>query len=424
MPSTSSSSVNARRKPRQMTAPRPRSTLGIPPPNNVDLSDPRPLLQHHQHRRPSVTSVTSISSTASSIQSNMSMATKQSLSKRLRHVFSMSSLRGKPPTPEVSPSTSLRERASISASSDNGGNDSPKPSLRRRSLASLSSLFKSSSSSLVTQNQQQQQQEAPSPASSRRPSGQSILGDSIVEEESKKDEKSSKDTNNQDAADEKGRPVLRVDTSPAAIQPPRNNNNNNIKNSKKNVQKSRSSPIGSAHPASAVVAPDSPSSATRSSSPFQAIPSKLASAAGNTVASPTSRLSELPSPSPSSSSSHSVHSPAEDELLDEMQPPRFVGHHYGMPMTHGSPRLKPTASSSSSSLVTDTTGRRRLQFCPKVQVHETFAAADYDRRCDNNATCQKLTPVLAMKIKQELNEYKLTEMQVHVASRQYTHFFL
>jgi hypothetical protein len=29
-----------------------------------------------------------------------------------------------------------------------------------------------------------------------------------------------------------------------------------------------------------------------------------------------------------------------------------------------------------------------------------------------------------MKIKQELNEYKLTEMEVHVDSRQYTQFFL
>lgn len=96
---------------------------------------------------------------------------------------------------------------------------------------------------------------------------------------------------------------------------------------------------------------------------------------------------------------------------------------------HGSPRLKPAASSSSSSLLDQVTplpssSKRRLQFCPTVQVHETFAAADYDRRCDNNATCQKLTPSLALKIKQEMNEYKLTEMDVHIDSRQYTQFFL
>lgn len=70
------------------------------------------------------------------------------------------------------------------------------------------------------------------------------------------------------------------------------------------------------------------------------------------------------------------------------------------------------------------TGQRKLQFCPTIQVHETFTASEYDRRCDPNATCQKLTPLLAMKIKQELNEYKLTEMEVHDDSRRFTHFFL
>ncbi|OAD66876.1 hypothetical protein PHYBLDRAFT_104067, partial [Phycomyces blakesleeanus NRRL 1555(-)] len=66
---------------------------------------------------------------------------------------------------------------------------------------------------------------------------------------------------------------------------------------------------------------------------------------------------------------------------------------------------------------TPVVSRRRLVFCPTIQCHETFAASDYDRRCDNNATCQKLTPLLAMRIKQELNEYKLTDMEVHVDSR-------
>ncbi|KAI9311277.1 hypothetical protein BX666DRAFT_1999844 [Dichotomocladium elegans] len=107
-----------------------------------------------------------------------------------------------------------------------------------------------------------------------------------------------------------------------------------------------------------------------------------------------------------------------------MGPPPAVGLHYGLPL-HGSPRLKPAvAASSTSSLNTMTNLNRKLQFCPTIQVHETFAASEYDRRCDANATCQKMTPVMAMKIKQELNEYKLTDMEVHVESRQYTHFFL
>ncbi|RUS14220.1 hypothetical protein BC937DRAFT_94168 [Endogone sp. FLAS-F59071] len=68
--------------------------------------------------------------------------------------------------------------------------------------------------------------------------------------------------------------------------------------------------------------------------------------------------------------------------------------------------------------------QRSLQFAPNIQIHETHASGDYDRRCDANVTCAKLTPLIAMKIKQELNEYKLKEMDVHIDSRIYTHFFL
>lgn len=68
--------------------------------------------------------------------------------------------------------------------------------------------------------------------------------------------------------------------------------------------------------------------------------------------------------------------------------------------------------------------QRSLQFAPSIQIHETHASGDYDRRCDANVTCAKLTPLIAMKIKQELNEYKLKEMDVHIDSRIYTHFFL
>lgn len=142
--------------------------------------------------------------------------------------------------------------------------------------------------------------------------------------------------------------------------------------------------------------PDSPNSGI---SPFSRLP-------------PQRLVETLPSPTPSSSSS---------TKQDEPLPPP-VGLHYGVGL-HSSPKLKP-ATSSASSLVTDISTKRRIQFCGTIQVHETFAANDYDRRCDNNATCQKLTPIMAMKIKQELNEYKLTEMEVHIESRQYTHFFL
>lgn len=140
---------------------------------------------------------------------------------------------------------------------------------------------------------------------------------------------------------------------------------------------------------------------------------------------------------PPSSSSTSLHRQTKDEVdeTDLMHlPPASVGLHYGLPL-HGSPRLRPSlgAQSSASSITSAASlgsangsggKKRRLHFCSTIQVHETFTAAEYDRQCDQNATCQKLTPLLAMKIKQELNEYKLTEMDVHVDSRQYTHFFL
>ncbi|CAO3698281.1 hypothetical protein G6F70_007791 [Rhizopus microsporus] len=160
------------------------------------------------------------------------------------------------------------------------------------------------------------------------------------------------------------------------------------------------------------ITPDSPNSAVSSRSSFSRLPPPVIT--NNSNQRFPYHPEGLPSPTPSSSSSSNRHP---DEVFKKPNP---VGLHYGIGL-HSSPKLKPTASSSSSSLVCT---NRRIQFCSTIQVHETFSASDYDRRCDANATCQKLTPVIAMKIKQELNEYKLTEMEVHVESRQYTHFFL
>ncbi|KAI7874282.1 hypothetical protein K492DRAFT_42987 [Lichtheimia hyalospora FSU 10163] len=77
-----------------------------------------------------------------------------------------------------------------------------------------------------------------------------------------------------------------------------------------------------------------------------------------------------------------------------------------------------------------TSSRRRpsctasVQFSYTVLIYETFSSEEYDRKCDTRDTCQHLTPSTAMHIKQELNEFKLVEMQVHESSRCYTHFFL
>ncbi|KKY17016.1 putative protein bni4 [Phaeomoniella chlamydospora] len=64
---------------------------------------------------------------------------------------------------------------------------------------------------------------------------------------------------------------------------------------------------------------------------------------------------------------------------------------------------------------------RNISFSPRIQFHDTWTSSDYDRRGDI-ATCNRLTPMLAQQIKEELNTFKM-EMEVHESSKVYTHFF-
>jgi len=61
------------------------------------------------------------------------------------------------------------------------------------------------------------------------------------------------------------------------------------------------------------------------------------------------------------------------------------------------------------------TPRRGIQFSPRMEVHETWHSADYDRRGEP-ATCNRLTAQLAQMIKEELNAFKMQEMVVHEVS--------
>jgi hypothetical protein len=65
-----------------------------------------------------------------------------------------------------------------------------------------------------------------------------------------------------------------------------------------------------------------------------------------------------------------------------------------------------------------------IRFTKLVSVRETYSKGDYDRGSDPEAVCTRLTPAMAQQIKEELNAYKLHEMQVHEYSRVHTHFFL
>ncbi|KAF1952172.1 hypothetical protein CC80DRAFT_181373 [Byssothecium circinans] len=64
---------------------------------------------------------------------------------------------------------------------------------------------------------------------------------------------------------------------------------------------------------------------------------------------------------------------------------------------------------------------RNISFSPRIQFHDAWSASDYDRRGEI-ATCNRLTPMLAQQIKEELNSFKM-EMEVHEMSKPHTHFF-
>jgi len=74
-------------------------------------------------------------------------------------------------------------------------------------------------------------------------------------------------------------------------------------------------------------------------------------------------------------------------------------------------------------LVSRTAPTRHISFAATLSIYDTFAATIYDRRCEP-VTCNRLTPALAQRIKEELNTFKMEEMEVHAASRIHTHFFV
>ncbi|EPS25147.1 hypothetical protein PDE_00078 [Penicillium oxalicum 114-2] len=63
---------------------------------------------------------------------------------------------------------------------------------------------------------------------------------------------------------------------------------------------------------------------------------------------------------------------------------------------------------------------RNIMFSPRIQFHDTWPSGEYDRRGDI-ATCNRLTPLLAQQIREEINNFKM-EMEVHENSKIYTHF--
>jgi hypothetical protein len=83
--------------------------------------------------------------------------------------------------------------------------------------------------------------------------------------------------------------------------------------------------------------------------------------------------------------------------------------------------LKLRQDSNRSSPGTPQGTKRNATFSPRIVFFETWPSQEYDRRGDI-ATCNRLTPMLAQQIKEELNSFKM-EMEVHENSKIYTHFF-
>ncbi|KAJ5352073.1 hypothetical protein N7452_001047 [Penicillium brevicompactum] len=77
------------------------------------------------------------------------------------------------------------------------------------------------------------------------------------------------------------------------------------------------------------------------------------------------------------------------------------------------------SDSKSAPMTPQAVGGRNIVFSPRIQFHETWPSGEYDRRGEI-ATCNRLTPLLAQQIREEINNFKM--MEVHENSKIYTHF--
>jgi hypothetical protein len=115
------------------------------------------------------------------------------------------------------------------------------------------------------------------------------------------------------------------------------------------------------------------------------------------------------------------------ELNNSLQPHPPAKPFFNLPNS-SAPVLSTIASSNPPTLThrSATAPAKRLVFASNLSVYDTFSPSVYDRRSEP-ATWSRLTPALAQRIKEELNSYKMEEMEVHAASRiqcVFTRFFV
>ncbi|KGO74869.1 hypothetical protein PITC_043700 [Penicillium italicum] len=119
-------------------------------------------------------------------------------------------------------------------------------------------------------------------------------------------------------------------------------------------------------------------------------------------------------------SPHSSAPPTPDESsrspAQQNDPVKIAGEDYFLSNAgrFSSPETK------SAPITPSAVGGRNIVFSPRIQFHETWPSGEYDRRGEI-ATCNRLTPLLAQQIREEINNFKM-EMEVHENSKIYTHF--
>jgi hypothetical protein len=62
-----------------------------------------------------------------------------------------------------------------------------------------------------------------------------------------------------------------------------------------------------------------------------------------------------------------------------------------------------------SAPITPQPSSRNIMFSPRIQFHDTWPSGEYDRRGDI-ATCNRLTPLLAQQIREEINNFKMVRI--------------
>ncbi|KAL0576884.1 hypothetical protein V5O48_005091 [Marasmius crinis-equi] len=117
-------------------------------------------------------------------------------------------------------------------------------------------------------------------------------------------------------------------------------------------------------------------------------------------------------------------SPIKANMDSPQKPPASSAPLFSHPNS-SAPALSLSVTSNPPTLThrSATAPSKRLAFANNLSVYDTFSSSVYDRRSEP-ATWSRLTPALAQRIKEELNSYKMEEMEVHAASRIHTQFFV